>query len=235
MKSLKQRIQESIISSTGTGKKGLVQRWIDENLPDCYLTVNSEGKIVMDVKSFKVSDYSKKIEEIPDYISFANTDSVFYLGTFLNKKIKREQLPEYAKWWSISGKTEKIENFKCKAGKGFKVEYDRNELKKIRNIEIEFNDVEKAEINLYDTNIDFDSLQQIKSNAVILYIQLTPAARKLLSITRKIQKESTEEGSLDENLNKIFKNLPNLRFVYISSRKYLEYNPENGHWYLRII
>ena len=93
MKSLKQRIQESILGSTKTGKNMLAWNWLKDNLNysqdelEKKMKLDSNGKIVNKDTWNIVLDIIKTT--IPDYVQFGEIKTSMYLGNA--DKIKDNQ------------------------------------------------------------------------------------------------------------------------------------------------
>ena len=111
MKTLKQRIQESILGSTKTGKNMLVWNWLKDNLNyspedlEKRMEIDSKGKIV-NKGTWNIVLNNYNITTIPDYVQFGEIKTSMYLGNA--DKIKDHQL-EYVENLYIAGNTKKLE------------------------------------------------------------------------------------------------------------------------------
>ena len=233
MKSLKQRIYESILGSTKTGKNMLAWNWLKDNLNyssdelERKMEIDSNGKIVNKDTWNIVLDSIK--DTIPDYVQFGEIKTSMYLGNA--DKIKDNQL-EYVENLYIGADTKKLENRTFNVGSFFKINGYEEAFKEIKNLTLNFaRKIGKISLSL--TNIDLKSFNEIHTNAYRIEIEHTPVAQELVKKIRKVQKTATTPEALDE----FFKTtLPNIqtstRFIKLSNRTTIEQNPRNGHWYV---
>lgn len=233
MKSLKQKIQESILGSTKTGKNMLVWNWLKDNLNyssddlEKKMEIDSNGKIVNKGTWNVVLDNTKAT--IPDYVQFGEIKTSMYLGNA--DKIKDHQL-ECVEILNIGGDTKKLENRTFTVGSYFKINSYQEAFKEIKNLTLNFTR-KIGKISLSLTNIDLKSFNEIHTNAYRIEIEHTPAAQELVKKIRKVQKTATTPDALDEFFKKTFPNIqPSTRFIKLSSRTTIEQNPKNGHWYV---
>ena len=233
MKSLKQRIQESILGSTKTGKNMLVWNWLKDNLNyssddlEKKMEIDSNGKIVNKGTWNVVLDNTKAT--IPDYVQFGEIKTSMYLGNA--DKIKDHQL-ECVEILNIGGDTKKLENRTFTVGSYFKINSYQEAFKEIKNLTLNFaRKIGKIVLSL--TNIDLKSFNEIHTNAYRIEIEHTPAAEELVKKIRKVQKTATTPEALDEFFKQTLPNIqPSTRFIKLSNRTTIEQNPKNGHWYV---
>ena len=234
MKTLKQRVQESILGSTKTGKNMLVWNWLKDNLnysPDDLekrMEFDSHGKIVnKGTWNIVLSNYN--ITTIPDYVQFGEIKTSMYLGNA--NKIKDHQLGYIEKLY-IEGDTRKLENRTFNLGSTFIVEGDHKAFDEIKNLTLNFaRNASKIILSL--TDIDLKSFNEIHTNAYKIEIENTPAAKELVKKIRKLKKTETTPEAMDEFFKETLPNIqPSTRFIKLSNRTTIEKNPKNGHWYV---
>lgn len=235
MKTLKQRIQESILGSTKTGKNMLVWNWLKDNLNyspedlEKRMEIDSKGKIV-NKGTWNIVLNNYNIPTIPDYVQFGEIKTSMYLGNNANK-IKENQLGYIEKLY-IAGDTKKLENKTFNLGSTFIVESPQKDFKEIKNLTLNFAR-SASKIILSLTEIDLKSFNEIHTNAYRIEIENTPAAKELVKKIRKVQKTATTPEALDEFFKETLPNIqPSTRFIKLSSRTTIEQNPKNGHWYV---
>ena len=233
MKSLKQRIYESILGSTKTGKNMLAWNWLKDNLNyssdelEKKMEIDSNGKVVNKGTWNVVLDSIK--DTIPDYVQFGEIKTSMYLGNAYN--IKDNQL-EYVENLYIGADTKKLENRTFNVGSFFKINGYEEAFKEIKNLTLNFaRKIGKISLSL--TSIDLKSFNEIHTNAYRIEIEKTPVAEELVKKIRKVQKTATTPDALDEFFKKTLPNIqPSTRFIKLSSRTTIEQNPRNGHWYV---
>ena len=233
MKSLKQRIYESILGSTKTGKNMLAWNWLKDNLNyssdelEKKMEIDSNGKVVNKGTWNVVLDSIK--DTIPDYVQFGEIKTSMYLGNA--DKIKDNQL-EYVENLYIGADTKKLENRTFNVGSFFKINGYEEAFKEIKNLTLNFaRKIGKISLSL--TSIDLKSFNEIHTNAYRIEIEKTPVAEELVKKIRKVQKTATTPDALDEFFKKTLPNIqPSTRFIKLSSRTTIEQNPRNGHWYV---
>ena len=235
MKTLKQRIQESILGSTKTGKNMLVWNWLKDNLNyspedlEKRMEIDSKGKIV-NKGTWNIVLNNYNITTIPDYVQFGEIKTSMYLGNSANK-LKDHQIG-YVENLYIAGDTKKLENRTFNVGGSFIVEGPQEDFKEIKNLTLNFaRKIGKIVLSL--TNIDLKSFNEIHTNAYRIEIEHTPAAQELVKKIRKVQKTATTPEALDEFFKETLPNIqPSTRFIKLSNRTTIEQNPRNGHWYV---
>ena len=234
MKTLKQRVQESILGSTKTGKTMLVWNWLKDNL--IYSPVDLEKRMEFDSKGKIVNKGTwnivlshDNITTIPDYVQFGEIKTCLYLGNA--NKIKDNQLGYIEKLY-IEGDTKKLENRTFNLGSTFIVESPQDAFEEIKNLTLNFaRSASKIVLSL--TNIDLKSFNEIHTNAYRIEIEKTPVAQELVKKIRKVQKTATTPEALDEFFKTTLPNIqPSTRFIKLSNRTTIEQNPKNGHWYV---
>lgn len=234
MKTLKQRVQESILGSTKTGKNMLAWKWLEDNL--IYSPVDLKKRMELDSKGKIVNKGTwnivlshDNITTIPDYVQFGEIKTCMYLGNA--NKIKDNQLGYIEKLY-IEGDTKKLENRTFNLGSTFIVESPQDAFEEIKNLTLNFaRSASKIVLSL--TNIDLKSFNEIHTNAYRIEIEKTPVAQELVKKIRKVQKTATTPEALDEFFKQTLPNIqPSTRFIKLSSRTTIEQNPKNGHWYV---
>ena len=234
MKSLKQRIQESILGSTKTGKNMLAWKWLEDNLyysPDDLkkrMEIDSKGKIV-NKGTWDIILGNSNITTIPDYVQFGEIKTSMYLGNA--NKINDHQL-EYVENLYIAGNTKKLENRTFNLGSSFIIDGNPKAFEEIKNLTLNFaRKIGKISLSL--TEIDLKSFNEIHTNAYRIEIENTPAAEELVKKIRKVKKTATTPDALDEFFKETLPNIqPSTRFIKLSKRTKIEQNPINGHWYV---
>ena len=234
MKTLKQRVQESILGSTKTGKTMLGWNWLKDNLNyspedlEKRMEFDSQGKIV-NKGTWNIVLSHDNITTIPDYVQFGEINTSMYLGNA--NKIKDNQLGYIEKLY-IEGNTKKLENRTFNLGSTFIVESPLDAFEEIKNLTLNFaRNASKIILSL--TNIDLKSFNEIHTNAYRIEIEKTPAAKELVKKIRKVQKTATTPEALDEFFKETLPNIqPSTRFIKLSNRTTIEQNPKNGHWYV---
>lgn len=235
MKALKQRIQESILGSTKTGKNMLAWNWLKDNLNyspedlEKRMEIDSNGKIV-NKGTWNIVLNIHNITTIPDYVQFGEIKTSMYLGNSANK-LKDNQIG-YVENLYIAGNTKKLENRTFNLGSSFIVEGPQEDFKEIKNLTLNFaRKIGKISLSL--TNIDLKSFNEIHTNAYRIEIEHTPVAQELVKKIRKVQKTATTPEALDKFFKETLPNIqPSTRFIKLSSRTTIEQNPRNGHWYV---
>lgn len=235
MKTLKQRIQESILGSTKTGKNMLVWNWLKDNLNyssddiEKRMEIDSNGKIV-NKGTWNIVLNISNITTIPDYVQFGEIKTSMYLGNSANK-LKDNQIG-YVENLYIAGNTKKLENRTFNLGSSFIVEGPQEDFEEIKNLTLNFaRKIGKIVLSL--TNIDLKSFNEIHTNAYRIEIEHTPVAQELVKKIRKVQKTATTPEALDEFFKETLPNIqPSTRFIKLSNRTTIEQNPKNGHWYV---
>lgn len=235
MKTLKQRIQESILGSTKTGKNMLAWNWLKDNLNyspedlEKRMEIDSKGKIV-NKGTWNIVLNNYNITTIPDYVQFGEIKTSMYLGNSANK-LKDHQIG-YVENLYIEGDTRKLENRTFNVGGFFKINGYEEAFGEIKNLTLNFaRKIGKISLSL--TSIDLKSFNEIHTNAYKIEIERTPAAEELVKKIRKVQKTATTPDALDEFFKQTLPNIqPSTRFIKLSNRTTIEQNPKNGHWYV---
>ena len=249
-------LYESILSSTKSGAYSTIKKWCEDHLlsmknPIGLVSDNEEHGWMID-KDMCVTNWTngKSINtiqipssfalEIPSYIKFkGNIDGNFMIGQALNY-MKDNQLPKECDVLYISGLTKIIPSFKIKCN-GFYINDYSHLLEKIEPIELEMYSSmgghKKPIINLSDTKVDLESVQNIKVTDEVnrLNISNTPASEEIKKFVQKHRKDKLKRGECqecEEYFNEIFKNLPKLRYIELSSRSHIEWNERMQKWYI---
>ena len=236
-------LYESILGSTKSGKIQMIKDWCDENIMPVasrehpYI-INDDGKIVPDYSGNSIRLYKWDGKPIPSYIKFGDFGKgSFFVGDALNG-LKIEQLPENCSLYYISGEVGTIPSLRIKSQFGFYVSTFQMKLTKIEKLEIECStkNNRKPIIDISHTNVKLDDVLNITVIGDIynLKISKTPAAKELLKIFKKLESKSEPDlnrGFISKELNEMFKNFPELRYIEIGERTRLEHNPKTDKWY----
>lgn len=236
-------LYESILGSTKSGKNQLIKDWCEENILDLgsdspnYI-INDDGKIVPGYSGNPINLKNWNGKPIPSYVKFGDFgDGYFFSDTALSE-LKNEQLPENCSVFFISGKIGTIPSRKIKARFGLRLNTFPQKLTNIEKLEIECN-YSIARKPVIDISLSNVKLKDVLNITVVgdiykLDIKNTPAAKELLKIFKKQESKSEPDlnrGFISKELNEMFKNFPELRFIAISSRTSIEHNPKNDKWY----
>lgn len=237
-------LYESILGSTKSGKIKLIKNWCDENIITTILSrehpyeINSDDKIVPDYPGNQINLKSWDGKPVPSYIKFGDLGkSNFAISNMING-MKPEQLPENCSVFYISGEVDTIRPIRIKAQFGFAINFHRPLLKKIEKLEIECNtkNNRKPIIDLSNSKVNLENVLNITVIGDIYSLKLkkTPAAKELLKIFKKQELKSEPDlnrGFISKELNDMFKNFPELRYIEIGDRTTLEHNPKTDRWY----
>ena len=140
----------------------------------------------------------------------------------------------------ISGLIKTIPSFKIKCN-GLYINDYSNLLEKIEPIELEMYSSKgghkKPIINLSDTKVDLESVKNINVTGEVnrLNISNTPASEEIKKFVQKHRKDKLKRGECsdcEEYFKEIFKNLPQLRYIELSSRSHIEWNERTQKWYI---
>ena len=111
-------------------------------------------------------------------------------------------------------------------------------LNKIEPFEIECSSLNgrKPSIDISVSNVKLKDVLNITviGDLYTLKIKKTPAAKELLKIFKKQEAKSEPDlnrGFISKELNEMFKNFPELRYIETSDRTTLEHNPKTDRWY----
>jgi hypothetical protein len=236
-------LYESILSSTKSGIKSLRKEWCDENIMSVSLRehpyeITDDGKIVPDYPGNPLILKYWDGNPVPSYIKFGDLGKSNFLPYDTLKGLKQEQLPENCAVFYITGEVGTIPSLRIKAQFGLYVNWFHTRLTKIEKLEIECStkNNRKPIIDLSETKIDLEDVLNITviGDVYTLKIKKTPAAKELLKIFKKEERNSEldlNRGFISKELNEMFKNFPELRYIETSDRTRLEHNPKTDRWY----
>lgn len=236
-------LYESILGSTKAGKNQLIKEWCDENILDLrgdaptYI-INDDGKIVPGYPGNPIKLKNWDGKPVPSYIKFGDFGRGSFFSDTALTELKNEQLPENCSVFYISGKIGTIPSRRIKAQFGLSLNEYPQKLTSIEKLEIEFSssNFRKPIINLSLTNVKLSDVLNITVVGDIYKLDLTktPAAKELLKIFKKQESKSEPDlnrGFISNELNEMFKNFPELRFIEVGERTILEHNPKTDKWY----
>lgn len=232
-------LYESILGSTKSGKMQVIKDWCEENIaaPYTYI-ITSDEKIIPGYPGNPINLKNWNGKPIPSCIKFGNFGKGNFFPEDALSELKSEQLPDNCSIFYISGKIGTIPPLRIKAQFGFSINDFCNKLTNIEKLEIECSSLNgrKPIIDLSYTNVKLSDVMNIYVIGDIykLNITKTPAAKELLKIFNKQEKISEidlNRGFISKELNEIFKNFPELRFIQVSERKTIEYNQKTDRWY----
>lgn len=232
-------LYESILGSTKSGKIQLIKDWCEENIAAAYTyVINADGKIIPEYPGNPINLKNWNGKSIPSYIKFGDFGKGnFFVNGALNE-LKSEQLPDNCAILYINGDIGTIPTRRIKAQFGFSINGFQHKLTNIEILEIECSTKNKRKpiIDLSYTKVNLDDVLNITviGDVYTLKIQKTPAAKELLKIFKKQEKNSEPDlyrGFISKELNEMFKNFPELRFIEIGDRTILEHNPKTDCWY----
>lgn len=239
-------LYESILGTTKSGKIQVIKDWCDENLT--YLSLPGD-----DSKPYKIDDNGKIIpsypgnpidlkywngKPIPSCVKFGDFGKGIFFSSDALNELKSEQLPDNCAVFYISGKIGTIPSRRIKSQFGIYINEYPQKLTKIEKLEIECStkNHRKPIIDISLSNVKLDDVLNITVIGDIynLKITKTPAAKELLKIFKKLESKSEPDlnrGFVSEELNEMFKNFPELRYIEIGERTRLEHNPKTDKWY----
>jgi hypothetical protein len=138
----------------------------------------------------------------------------------------------------ISGKIGTIPSRRIKAQFGLSLNEYPQMLNKIEHFEIECSSLNgrKPVIDISVSNVKLKDVLNITVIGDIYSLKLikTPAAKEILKIFKKQESKSEPDlnrGFKSKELNEMFKNFPELRYIQIGDRTSLEHNPKTDKWY----
>ena len=239
-------LYESILGSTKAGKIQVIKDWCEENLTGISLPGD-------DSKSYKIDDNGKIIpsypgnpinlkywngKPIPSCVKFGDFGKGNFFSSDVLNELKSEQLPDNCSAFYISGKIGTIPSRRIKAQFGLSLNEYPQKLTNIEKLEIECSSKNnrKPVIDISLSNVKLDDVLNITVIGDIynLKITKTPAAKELLKIFKKLESKSEPDlnrGFISKELNEMFKNFPELRYIEIGERTRLEHNPKTDRWY----
>jgi hypothetical protein len=238
-------LYESILGSTKSGQIQVLKDWCEENLTGLsqgydkkQYEIDNNGKIIPSYPGNSLTLKYWNGKSIPSCVKFGDFGrSNFFVDSALTE-LKNEQLPENCSVFYISGKIETIPSRRIKAQFGLYLNEYPQKLNKIEELEIECSSLNgrKPVIDLSYSSITLKDVLNISVIGDIykLNIANTPAAKELLKIFKKFEKKSdpdTFRGIISNELDEMFKNFPELRYIQVSTRTMIEHNPKTDRWY----
>lgn len=236
-------LYESILGSTKSGKMQIIKDWCEENIStiisgDSKYEIDNDGKIIPNYRGGSISLSNWNGKPIPSVIKFGDFGKGSFFSDIALTGLKNEQLPDNCSTFYISGKIETIPSRKIKTQFGISLNEYPIRLKKIENLEIECSTL-NGRRPIIDLSYSSITLKDVLNITVIgdiykLNIAATPAAKELLKIFKKCEKKSdpdTFRGIISSELEELFKNFPELRYIQVSSRTLIEHNPKTDRWY----
>ena len=239
-------LYESILGSTKSGKFQMIKDWCDENITCIGMPgddsnpykLDNDGKIIPSYPGNPINLKYWNEKPIPSYIKFGDFGKGNFFSDTALAELKNEQLPENCSVFFISGKIGTIPSRRIKAQFGLSLNEYPQKLTNIEKLEIECSSLNgrKPSIDISLSNVKLKDVLNITVIGDIyrLDISNTPAAKELLKIFKKQESKSEPDlnrGFISNELNEMFKNFPELRFISVSSRTSLEHNPKTDRWY----
>ena len=232
-------LYESILSSTKSGVKSLIKEWCDENIGVAYpYIINDEGKIIPGYPGNPINLKAWNGKPIPNCVKFGDFGKGNFFSDTALIELKNEQLPENCSVFYISGKIGTIPSRRIKAQFGIYINEYPQKLTNIEKLEIECSSKNnrKPIIDISLSNVKLDDVLNITVIGDIYNLKIikTPAAKELLKIFKKLESKSEPDlnrGFISNELNKMFKNFPELRYIEVGERTRLEHNPKTDKWY----
>lgn len=236
-------LYESILGSTKSGKIQLIKDWCEENLLGTSFSaplyiINDENKIVPGYPGNSINLKSWNGKPIPSCVKFGDFGKGNFFSDTALTELKNEQLPENCSAFYISGKIGTIPSRRIKAQFGLSLNEYPQKLNKIEELEIECSSINgrKPVIDISYSNVKLSDVLNITVIGDIyrLDISNTPAAKELLKIFKKQESKSEPDlnrGFISKELNDMFKNFPELRYITVSSRTSIEHNQKTDRWY----
>lgn len=239
-------LYESILGSTKSGKIQMINDWCYENIT-CIgrpgegsnpYKIDNDGKIIPSYPGNPINLKYWNGKHIPSYIKFGDFGRGSFFSSDALNELKSEQLPDNCAVFYISGKIGTIPSRRIKAQFGIDINEYHQKLNKIEPFEIECSSLNgrKPVIDISLTNVKLKDVLNITVVGDIynLKITKTPAAKELLKIFKKQESKSEPDlnrGFISKELNDMFKNFPELRYIEIGERTRLEHNPKTDRWY----
>lgn len=239
-------LYESILGSTKSGKIQIIKNWCEENIlrlsfsgdnPSLY-KINDDGKIVPNYPGNPINLKYWNGKPIPSCVKFGDFGKGNFFSDTALTELKNEQVPDNCDLFYISGKIGTIPSRRIKAQFGLYINEYPQKLTKIEKLEIECStkNHRKPIIDISYTNVNLDDVLNITVIGDIynLKITKTPAAKELLKIFKKLESKAEPDlnrGFISKELNEMFKNFPELRYIEVGGRTSLEHNPKTDRWY----
>lgn len=239
-------LYESILGSTKSGKIQMIKDWCEENLTSISLPgdnslpykLDNNDKIIPSYPGNSINLKYWNDKPIPSYIKFGDFGKGNFFSDTALTELKNEQLPDNCSVIYISGKIGTISSHRIKAQFGLYINEYPQELTNIEKLEIECSSKNDRK-PIIDISLSNVKLKDVLNITVIgdiynLKISRTPAAKELLKIFKKLESKSEldiNRGFISKELNEMFKNFPELRYIETSDRTRLEHNPKTDRWY----
>ena len=239
-------LYESILGSTKAGKIQVIKNWCEENIlrlsfsgdnPSLY-KINDDGKIIPNYPGNPINLKYWNGKPIPSCVKFGDFGEGNFFSDTALIELKNEQLPDNCSIFYISGKIGTIPSRRIKAQFGIYINEYPQKLTNIEKLEIECSSKNnrKPIIDISYTNVKLEDVLNITVIGDIynLKITKTSAAKELLKIFKKLESKSEPDlnrGFISKELNEMFKNFPELRYIEIGDRTRLEHNPKTDRWY----
>jgi hypothetical protein len=239
-------LYESILGSTKSGKFQMIKDWCDENITCIGMPgddsnpykIDDNGKIIPSYPGNPINLKYWNGKSIPSYIKFGDFGRGNFFSSDALNELKSEQLPDNCSVIYISGKIDTIPSRRIKAQFGLSINEFHQKLTNIEKLEIECStkNNRKPSIDLTHTNVKLKDILNITVIGDIYSLKLikTPAAKEILKIFKKQESKSEPDlnrGFISKELNEMFKNFPELRYIQIGDRTSLEHNPKTDKWY----
>ena len=239
-------LYESILGSTKSGKIQMIKDWCDENITCIGMPgddsnpykIDDDGKIIPSYPGNPINLKYWDGKSIPSYIKFGDFGRGNFFSDTALTELKNEQLPDNCSVFYISGKIGTIPSRRIKAQFGLSLNEYSQKLNKIEEFEIECSSLNGRK-PLIDISLSNVKLKDVLNITIIgdiyrLDISNTPAAKELLKIFKKQESKSEPDlnrGFISKELNDMFKNFPELRYITVSSRTSIEHNQKTDRWY----
>lgn len=239
-------LYESILGSTKSGKIQMIKDWCDENITCIGMPgddsnpykIDDDGKIIPSYPGNPINLKYWNGKSIPSCIKFGDFGRGSFFSADALNELKSEQLPDNCSVFYISGKIGTIPSRRIKAQFGIDINEYHQKLTNIEKLEIECSSKNnrKPTVDIAYTNVKLNDVLNITVIGDIyrLDISNTPAAKELLKIFKKQESKSEPDlnrGFISKELNEMFKNFPELRYITVSSRTSIEHNQKTDRWY----
>lgn len=239
-------LYESILGSTKSGKFQMIKDWCNENITCIGMPgddsnpykIDNDGKIIPSYPGNPINLKYWNGKSIPSYIKFGDFGRGNFFSSDALNELKSEQLPDNCSVFYISGKIGTIPSRRIKAQFGLSINEFHQKLTNIEKLEIECSskNSRKPTIDIAYTNVKLSDVLNITviGDIYSLKITKTPAAKELLKIFKKEERNSEldlNRGFISKELNEMFKNFPELRYIEVGDRTTLEHNQKTDRWY----
>jgi hypothetical protein len=239
-------LYESILGSTKSGKIQMIKDWCDENITCIGMPGDDSNPYKIDNNGMIIPSYPGNPinlkywngKSIPSYIKFGDFGRGNFFSSDALNELKSEQLPDNCSVFYISGKIGTIPSRRIKAQFGLSINEFHQKLMNIGKLEIECSSINgrKPVIDISLSNVKLSDVLNITviGDIYSLKITKTPAAKELLKIFKKQESKSEPDlnrGFISKELNEMFKNFPELRYIEIGERTSIEHNQKTDKWY----